>query len=91
LCYGAGMADGALNISLDGPLADDVRAAAAARGQTPEDYVRAQLAEGLAADDYDDLSLAADMRRLAEPGEDIDAKIVFAELREQIASARRSK
>lgn len=32
-----------LTISLTGPLADEVRAAAEARGMTPEEYVRLQL------------------------------------------------
>lgn len=42
-----------LTISLTGPLAEEVRAAAEARGLTPEDYVRQRLAWDIAigADD----------------------------------------
>jgi hypothetical protein len=83
------MADGALNISLTGPLADEVRAAAEARGLTPEDYVREQLAESVAAiDDYDDLSPEADERRLAEPGENIPLDEAFDRFEAKIAELR---
>lgn len=83
------MPDGALNIVLTGPLADEVRAAAEARGVTPEDYVREQLAGSVAVvDDYDDLSPEADERRLAEPGEDIPLDEAFAEFRALVAELR---
>lgn len=85
------MADAALNISLTGQLADEVRAAAKARGLTPEDYVREQLAGRLAADEYDDLSWEEDMRRLEEPGEDIPLDEAFAEFRAKVAELRAQK
>jgi hypothetical protein len=40
-----------LTISLTGPLADEVRGAAQARGLTPEEYVRQQLAWDIALGD----------------------------------------
>ena len=54
-----------LTLSLTGPIADDVRAAAAARGLSPEEYVRLQLASDLAFDDHgmllgEDLDVAED-------------------------------
>ncbi|MCR6645316.1 MAG: hypothetical protein NVV62_12865 [Terricaulis sp.] len=86
------MADGALTISLDGPLAEEIRAAAKARGQTPEDYVRTALAEGLApADDDDDLSWEEDMRRLEEPGENIPLDEAFDRFEANIAELRAQK
>lgn len=82
------MAD-TLTISLDGPLADDVRAAAEARGMTPEDYVREQLAESVAPDiAYDDLSWEEDQRRLEEPGENVPWEQAFAEFKAKVAEAR---
>lgn len=86
------MADGALTISLDGPLAEEIRAAAKARGQTPEVYVRAALAQGLAtADDDDDLSWEADLRRLEEPGENIPLDEAFDRFEANIAELRAQK
>lgn len=84
------MAD-TLTISLTGPLADEIRAAAEARGLSPEDYVRAQLAEQLAASEYDDLSWEEDMRRLKEPGENIPLEEAFAEFRTKVAKLRAQK
>lgn len=46
------MAD-TLTISIPAPLADEVRAAAEARGLSPEDYVRQQLAWDIALGDDD--------------------------------------
>lgn len=43
----------ALTISIPAPLADEVRAAAEARGLTPEDYVRQQLAWDIALGEDD--------------------------------------
>lgn len=82
-----------LNIPLTGQLADDVRAAAEAAGLTPEEYVRRELAESvaLAALPEDDLSWEEDIRRLEEPGENIDLETAFAEFRQKIAEARRAK
>lgn len=78
-----------LTISLTGPLADDVRAAAEARGLTPEDDVRQQLAEDVALDaEYDDLSWDEDLRRLEEPGENIPLDQAFDELNTKVAAAR---
>lgn len=48
------MSTGALTISLPAPLADDVRAAAEARGLSPEEFVRQQIAFDIAAYDIDD-------------------------------------
>ena len=44
-----------LTISLTGPLADDVRAAAEARGLTPEEYVREQLLDDVAFEEQQTL------------------------------------
>ena len=87
------MAADTLNIPLTGQLADDVRAAAEAAGLTPEEYVRRELAESvaLAALPEDDLSWEEDIRRLEEPGENIDLETAFAEFRQKIAEARRAK
>lgn len=71
-----------LTISLTGPLADEVRAAAEARGLTPEEYVREQISDDLAFEaEYNDLSWEEDLRRLEEPGASIPAEEVFAEIR----------
>jgi hypothetical protein len=82
-----------LTIPLTGQLADDVRTAAEARGLTPEEYVRQELAESVALDAIpeDDLSWEEDIRRLEEPGENIDLETAFAEFRQKIAEARRAK
>lgn len=82
-----------LTIPLTGQLADDVRAAAAAAGLTPEEFVRQELAESvaLAALPEDDLSWEEDIRRLEEPGEDIDLESAFIEFRQKIAEARRAR
>lgn len=81
-----------LTVSLPSPLADDVRAAAEARGLTPEEYIRVLAAEGVAADadaaafetEYNDLSWEADLRRLDEPGENVPAQELFAEIRARL-------
>jgi hypothetical protein len=73
-----------LTISLTGPLADEVRAAAAARGLTPEDYVRQQLAWDIALRDdeadpsfgvEEDVAAFEDFERtgMGVPGEEIEA------------------
>lgn len=84
-----------LTISLTGPLADDVRAAAEARGLTPEEYVRQQLAWDIEADkedaEYDDLSWEEDYRRLNEPGPNIPLDEAFDRLDAKVAAARRDK
>ncbi|HRE44963.1 MAG TPA: hypothetical protein PKY87_13475 [Terricaulis sp.] len=75
------MAD-TLTISLSGSLADDVRAAADARGLTPEDYVRQQLAWDIAlGDDSDAQGTEEDEAALADyertgmgiPGDEVQA------------------
>lgn len=72
-------------VSLPGPLADEVRAAAEARGLTPEDYIREQLADDAAFEaEYNDLSWEADLRRLEEPGENVAAEPFFAEIRARL-------
>lgn len=74
-----------LTISIPVPLADEVRAAAEARGLTPEEYVREQLADDLAFEaEYNDLSWEQDLRRLEEPGENVPAEDVFAEIRARL-------
>ncbi|GIK50079.1 MAG: hypothetical protein KJZ75_01430 [Hyphomonadaceae bacterium] len=74
-----------LTISLTGPLAEEVRAAAEARGLTPEDYVRQQIADDLAFEaEYNDLSWDEDLRRLEEPGADVPAEEIFAEIRTRL-------
>ncbi len=83
------MAD-TLTITLPAPLANEVRAAAEARGLSPEDYVRQSLAEEFAFDAAQSWE-ADDLARLSEAGEDTDAAIVFAQLRENIEKARRPK
>ena len=78
-----------LTISLTGPLADEVRAAAEARGLTPEEYVRQQIADDLAFEaEYNNLSWDEDLRRLDEPGENIPLDQAFDEFRAKIAEAR---
>lgn len=73
-----------LTISLTGPLADEVRAAAEARGLTPEDYVRKQLAWDIALGGGDaepsfgveeDRAAYEDFERtgMGIPGEEVDA------------------
>lgn len=74
-----------LTISLTGPLLDEVRAAAAARGLTPEEYVREQIADDLAFEaEYNDLSWDEDLRRLQEPGPNVPAEDIFAEIRARL-------
>jgi len=74
-----------LTISLTGPLAEEVRAAAEARGLTPEDYVRQQIADDLAFEaEYNDLRWDEDLRRLEEPGADVPAEEIFAEIRTRL-------
>jgi len=55
------MAD-TLTVSLPAPLADEIRAAAEARGMAPEEYVRVQLAFDVAAqnDGWADEDVAKD-------------------------------
>jgi hypothetical protein len=82
----------ALTITLPAPLADDVRAAAQARGLSPEEYVRQQLAEGIAFDaEADDLSWDEDERRMSEPGENIPLDAAFDELEARLAAKRAGK
>ncbi len=79
-----------LTISLTGPLADDVRAAAEARGLSPEDYVRQQLEFYVDIDEAgDDLSWEEDFRRAEEPGEDISLDEAFDRLKVKVAELRR--
>ncbi len=74
-----------LTITLPGPLADEVRAAAEARGLSPEEYVRQQLADDIALEaEATDLSWEEDLRRLEEPGENVIAKQVFAEIEQRL-------
>jgi len=78
------MAD-TLTISIPAPLADEVRAAAEARGLTPEEYVREQITGDLAFEaEYNDLSWEEDLRRFEEPGANALAEDVFAEIRARL-------
>jgi hypothetical protein len=72
-------------ISLTGPLADEVRAAAEAAGLSPEQYLRALVADDTAFEvEFTDLSWEEDLRRLEEPGANIPADEVFAEIRSRL-------
>jgi hypothetical protein len=74
-----------LTISLTGPAADEIRAAAAARGLTPEDYIRELAADDAAFEaEYNDLSWDEDLRRLEEPGDNVPAEELFAEIRARL-------
>jgi hypothetical protein len=74
-----------LTISIPAPLADEVRATAEARGLSPVDYVREQLADDLAFEaEYTDLSWDEDLRRLEEPGDSVPAEEAFAEIRARL-------
>lgn len=78
------MAD-TLTISLTGPLADDVRAAAEARGLSPEEYIRELAADDAAFEaEFNDLSWDEDLRRLEEPGDNVAAEELFAEIRARL-------
>lgn len=79
-----------LTVSIPAPLADEVRAAAEARGLTPEEYVRQQLAWDIALglDPDEDLDWDEDIRRLEEPGENMPLDQAFDELRGKVAEAR---
>lgn len=78
------MSDDTLTISIPGPLADDVRAAAEARGLSPEEYVRQQLAFDMAlygdeplgdADIAEDIAAAEEFDRtgMGVPGDEVIA------------------
>lgn len=72
-------------ISLTGPLADEIRAAAEARGLSPEQYIRELAADDAAFEaEYNDLSWDEDLRRLDEPGANVPAEEVFAEIRARL-------
>jgi len=74
-----------LTISLTGPLADDVRAAAKAAGLTPEQYLRELVSDDTAFEaEFNDLSREEDLRRLEEPGANVPADQVFAEIRSRL-------
>lgn len=74
-----------LTISIPAPLADEVRAAAEARGLSPEEYVRALAADDVSFEaEFNDLSWEEDLRRLDEPGQNIPADEAFAEIRARL-------
>lgn len=78
-----------LTISLTGPLADEIRAAAQASGVSPEEFVRQEMAGSVAAlSETGDLAWDEDMRRLAEPGENAPLDRAFDDLRAKVAEAR---
>ena len=63
----------------------EVRAAAEARGLTPEEYVREQIADDVAFEaEFNDLSWDEDLRRLDEPGASVPAEEIFAEIRTRL-------
>lgn len=72
-----------LTISFPAPLADEVRAAAEARGLTPEEYVRKQIAWDIALGDDDEPAIGVEEDRAAFedyertgmgiPGEEVEA------------------
>lgn len=81
-----------LTISLTGPLADEVRAAAKARGVTPDELVREQVADRLAFEaEHDDLSWEEDLRRMEEPGANVAAEDLFAEIRARLEARTTSR
>ena len=83
------MADGTLTVSLPSPLADEVRAAADARGISPEDYVRQAVVEDLSASEGENApAWDEDLRRLAEPGANAPLDEAFDRFRANIARAR---
>ena len=59
---------------------------AAARGVTAE-AVATEAVEAWMA--YDDLDVEEDLRRLEEPGENVGADVVFAELRAEVERLRK--
>jgi hypothetical protein len=86
------MADGALNVSLAGPLAEDIRAAAEASGMSPEEYVRQSVSDRLNWEqELSGLDVEEDVRRLSEAGEDIPAEQFFAEFRAEIKNERNGR
>ncbi|MES1198476.1 MAG: hypothetical protein ABUS48_00655 [Pseudomonadota bacterium] len=60
-----------LTISLTGPLADEIRAAAEARGLTPEEYAQLQIAYGIGLDD-ESYGLADDIAEDVASAEEYD-------------------
>ncbi len=60
----------ALSIEIPAPLAEEIRAAAEARGLSPEDYVRQQLTADIARDRgaaaWDDDDVTEDLAALAD-------------------------
>jgi hypothetical protein len=85
------MAD-TLTISLTGPTADQIRAAAEARGLTPEEYIRELAADDAAFEaEYNDLSWDEDLRRLEEPGDNIPVEEAFAEIRARLEARASSR
>ncbi|PZO55157.1 MAG: hypothetical protein DCF16_03810 [Alphaproteobacteria bacterium] len=81
------MADGVLTVSLEVPLADEVRAQAEARGLSPEDFVR-QAVAGELESVGDDLDWAEDLRRLDEAGPNIPLDEAFDRFKLKIAEER---
>jgi hypothetical protein len=76
------MADDGFKIEIPEPLGERIKAAAAESGLSTDDFVSRTLEAAL-----DDV--AEDLRRLEEPGEDIDADVVFDRL-DAMLKARRS-
>jgi hypothetical protein len=76
-----------LTIPISGPLAEDIRAEAEARGLTVEQFAAQALELGVElARDAEDLSWDEDLRRLEEPGENVPAEQAFAEVRARLAA-----
>jgi hypothetical protein len=81
------MSDDAFTVSLDGPLADDIRAAAEARGLSPEDFVR-QAVAGELENDALTADWSEDLRRLDEPGANVSLDEAFDRFKAKIAAER---
>lgn len=77
-----------LTISLPPETAARLEREAQARGVSAE-VIIAEAVE--AWTDVENLDIEEDLRRLQEPGEDIDAETVFRELRDDVAAFRRDK
>lgn len=77
-----------LTITLPAPLADEVRAAAQARGLSPEDYVRQQIAFDVAlggGEELDDEDIEQDLAAIAD-FERTGAGVPWEEVRAWMAS-----
>ena len=77
-----------LTISVPDETAQRLQREASVRGVSVETIAAEMIATFCVGDELD---VEEDLRRLAEPGEDIDAATAFAEFRRHIEEARRNK